>query len=124
MEAKQQERQEIAIAKQNERASVAAAEATSLSDLLQNRDVMHVICGPEDHEINNLRKLLRSARHEANQAQVAVDAIRSQISTQQQKIQSLQHQISQLQHVKTQVSDAYIIFSHTAHVHTTHICSL
>ena len=81
----QKKQQAVASMKQEQRASAAAAEATSMSDLLRNRDVIDIICADDETELNRLRKLLRAekqavtkAKQKQEQLQMALDASRLQ----------------------------------------------
>ena len=106
-----QKKQEIvATIKQKERASAAAAEATSMSDLLQNRDVIDIICADDETELNRLTKLLRSEKQEVakakrkqEQLQEALNTSRMQNNAQSEQVTQLQRQIQQLEHTTTQV---------------------
>ena len=51
VETSREKTEAAAVVKMQERASTAAAKATSMSDLLKNRDVINVICGEDETEL-------------------------------------------------------------------------
>lgn len=95
------------------RASVAAAKATSMSDLIKNRDVINVICGEDEAELSRLRKLLKeekqqhtTTRRAKDQLEADLTAKTNMVEAQTNTIASLQAKIMQLQKEQKQVCDS------------------
>ena len=104
------------------RASTAAASATSMSDLLNNRDVINVICGEDEAELIRVRKMLREEKQQHSKTRRAKGQLEEDcaskskmVETQAMTIASLQSKIMQLENEKKRVR----ILTHThSHTHT------
>ena len=79
------------------RASVAAAEAGSVSELLGNRDVMTLFCGEGQAELNRLQKLLREEKQEHEKTKRAHDQLTAKVERLTCENDNLNHKLIKLQ---------------------------
>ena len=107
VETSREKTEAAAVVKMQERASTAAAKATSMSDLLKNRDVINVICGEDEAELWEVRKMLCEENQQHGKTRRAKDQLEQDLvlknntmEAQTRTLAALQAKMTQLENTK------------------------